>query len=57
MLEQLIISVQIILIDDNSNYDFIKKEEEETLYKTKIVHSEYIGRSELLPYIYYLRRN
>lgn len=47
--------VQIILIDDNSKYDFIEKEEEEKLYKTKIIHSEYVGRGELLPYIYYLK--
>jgi hypothetical protein len=47
--------VQILLIDDNSNYDFIEKDEEEKLYKTKIIHSEYVGRGELLPYIYYLK--
>jgi hypothetical protein len=43
---------QIIIIDDNSNYKYILNKE--TLYKTTIINSEYIGRGELLPYYYYL---
>jgi hypothetical protein len=43
---------EIIIIDDNSNYQFIK---EINLYKTTIIKSEYPGRGELLPYIYYLK--
>ena len=42
---------KILIIDDNSNYDFIT---EEYLYKTTIINSEYPKRGELLPYYYYL---
>jgi hypothetical protein len=41
----------IIIIDDNSNYEYITNKE---LYKVKIIKSEYHGRGELLPYYYYL---
>jgi hypothetical protein len=41
----------VLIIDDNSNYDFIKNID---LYKTTIINSEYHGRGELLPYYYYL---
>jgi len=44
---------QIVIIDDNSNYDFIKSDID---YKNlTIIQSEYPGRGELLPYIYYLK--
>ena len=44
---------QIIIIDDNSNQQFIKSNIE---YKNlTIIQSEYPGRGELLPYIYYLK--
>jgi len=42
----------ILIIDDNSNYDFITTRE---LYNTTIINSEYPGRGELLPYYYYLK--
>ena len=41
----------IIIIDDNSHYEYINNEE---LYKVKIIQSKYHGRGELLPYYYYL---
>ena len=41
----------ILIIDDNSNYDFITDEQ---LYKTTIINSEYPKRGELLPYYYYI---
>ena len=41
----------IIIIDDNSNYEYITNKD---LYKTTIINSEYPGRGELLPYYYYL---
>lgn len=41
----------ILIIDDNSNYNFITNEQ---LYKTNIINSEYPGRGELLTYYYYL---
>ena len=45
----------IMIIDDNSNPEFFNKELESTLLNTTIIQSEYPGRGELLPYIYYLR--
>jgi hypothetical protein len=42
---------KILIIDDNSNYNFIT---DEKLYKTTIINSEYPKRGELLPYFYYL---
>ena len=44
----------IIIIDDNSNHDYITEKE---LYKTHIIKSEYPQRGELLPYYYYLKNN
>lgn len=44
---------KIIIIDDNSNYSFVKSN-----YKfknVKIIQSEYPGRGELLPYVYFLK--
>jgi hypothetical protein len=41
----------IIIIDDNSNYDYIT---DYNLYKTTIINSEYPKRGEYLPYYYYL---
>jgi hypothetical protein len=44
---------QIIIIDDNSNQDLIKADFE---YKNvTIIQSEYPGRGELLPFIYFLK--
>ena len=44
---------QIVIIDDNSNKDLVKADFE---YKNlRIIESEYTGRGELLPYIYYLK--
>jgi len=43
----------ILIIDDNSDYKYIK--EEQPLYKTLNINSEYHGRGELLPYYYYLQ--
>jgi len=44
----------IIIIDDNSNKNFLYEHIDSTLYKTTIINSEYPGRGELLPYFYYL---
>ena len=44
---------QIIIIDDNSNAEFVKPDFEYT--NLTIIQSEYPGRGELLPYIYYLK--
>jgi hypothetical protein len=45
---------KIIIIDDNSNQNFIKSECEYT--NIEIIQSEFYGRGELLPY-YYLYKN
>ena len=44
----------IIIIDDNSNYNYITEKE---LYKTTIIQSEFHSRAELLPYYYYIKNN
>lgn len=44
---------QIIIIDDNSNQEFIKPEYDYS--NITVIQSEYPKRGELLPYIYYLR--
>jgi len=44
----------ILIIDDNSNYDYIDTNYENTLINTKIIKSGYPGRGELLPYLYYI---
>lgn len=44
---------KIIIIDDNSNENFLKNDYD---YKNvEVINSEYPKRGELLPYIYYLR--
>jgi hypothetical protein len=47
--------IKIIIIDDNSNYNFIKTKDETSLYKTEIIKSDYNKRGEFLPYYYYSR--
>ena len=45
---------KIVIIDDNSNYEYVKAEFD---YKNiEIIQSEYPKRGELLPYYYYLKR-
>ena len=46
----------IIIIDDNSNYDYVTNDESLSLYNTHIIQSEYPGRGELLPYYYFATR-
>jgi hypothetical protein len=44
---------KIVIIDDNSNYEYVKAEFE---YKNiEIIQSEFKGRGELLPYYYFLK--
>ena len=42
---------EIIIIDNNSNYEYITEKE---LYRTTIIKSEYHACGEVLPYYYYL---
>ena len=44
---------KIVIIDDNSNYDYVKPEFEYS--NVEIVQSEFPGRGELLPYYYFLK--
>lgn len=44
----------IIIIDDNSNYDFIDLHFQSNLHNTTIIQSRYAKRGELLPYIYFI---
>lgn len=44
---------KIIIIDDNSNYDYIKAEHE--YINLQIIQSEFPKRGELLPYYYFLK--
>ena len=46
---------KIIIIDDNSNKEFIKADFEYA--NVEIIQSEFPGRGELLPYYYYLKYN
>ena len=43
---------KIIIIDDNSNYNYVSKI---TMYNTIIINSKYKKRGELLPYYYFLK--
>jgi hypothetical protein len=46
---------KIIIIDDNSNQNFVKSDFE---YKNiEVIQSEFHGRGELLPYYYYIKKN
>jgi phage pi2 protein 07 len=44
---------KIVIIDDNSNPNFLK--EENSYENIQVINSEFIGRGELLPYYYYLK--
>jgi hypothetical protein len=44
---------KIVIIDDNSNPNFLK--EEDTYENVQVIQSEFTGRGELLPYYYYIK--
>lgn len=46
---------KILIVDDNSNYNFINLEDESKLQNCEIIKSEYKGRGELLPYYYFYK--
>jgi hypothetical protein len=46
---------KIIIIDDNSNYDFVKNETNLDLTNCITIDSEFKGRAELLPYYYFYK--
>ncbi len=45
----------IVIIDDNSNPEFLTRDVERTLKNTTVILSEYPGRGELLPFVYLLK--
>ena len=46
--------IMIVIIDDNSNYEYVNQEFD---YRNiEIIQSEFPGRGELLPYYYFLKR-
>ena len=47
----------IVIIDDNSSYDFIDLKKEATLYKCLVMRSIFPKRGELLPYYYYIHNH
>ena len=47
---------KIIIIDDNSNYEYITINIED-LHNVELIQSEFIGAGEFLPYYYYLKHN
>jgi hypothetical protein len=46
---------KIVIIDDDSNYDFIKVPSNNFLNNCIVINSEYKNSGELLPYIYYAK--
>lgn len=44
----------IVIVDDNSNYEYVDLDFESQLYNTTIIRSRYEKRGELLPYIYFI---
>ena len=46
---------KILIIDDNSNYDFIKLDDDIKIYNCTIIQSEYISRGEILGYYYFYK--
>lgn len=53
MLRRLYPFCKIVIIDDNSNYNFVKADHEYN--DIQIIQSEFPKRGELLPYYYYLK--
>jgi len=47
----------VVIIDDNSSYDFIDLKKEATLYKCLVMRSIFPKRGELLPYYYYIHNH
>jgi hypothetical protein len=47
---------RIIIIDDNSNKEFLKPEFDNN-YNIEVINSDFPGRGELLPYYYYIQNH
>lgn len=47
--------MKIVIIDDNSNYQFVKSYHQ--CQNVEIIQSEFKGRGELLPYVYYIKQH
>jgi hypothetical protein len=44
---------KIVIIDDNSNYDYVKLDDNIKIYNCNIIQSEYNARGEILGYYYF----
>lgn len=53
LIKRLYTNPKIVIIDDNSNYEFVKSDHD--LSDIKVIQSEFPGRGELLPYYYLLK--
>lgn len=53
LLRRLYVNPRIVIIDDNSNYDFISTDQ--SLVNITVIQSEFPGRGELLPFYYLLK--
>ncbi len=47
----------VVIIDDNSTYNFIDLKKEATIYKCLVMRSIFPKRGELLPYYYYIHNH
>jgi hypothetical protein len=47
----------VVIIDDNSSYEFIDSKKEAALYKCLVLRSIFPKRGELLPYYYYIHNH
>lgn len=49
--------IPIVIIDDNSNPDYINNDMESNLYQCQIIKSEYPQRGEMLGYFYFMQKH
>jgi hypothetical protein len=49
--------IPVVIIDDNSSYEFIDSKKEAALYKCLVLRSIFPKRGELLPYYYYIHNH
>ena len=50
-------NIPIVIVDDNSNPEFINSHEEDSLHNCRIIQSEYPKRGEMLAYYYFLQHH
>lgn len=55
LINRLYPEASIVIIDDNSNQELVQTDPDTNYSNLTIIRSEYPGRGELLPYVYYLK--